>query len=219
MTTLPSLYDAKVKHTIMCFDVALRHIHKYVGKGYQNSVYCTVSFNYSSHGCYLILQLYRLFAGDESDSDGYYCPVDLCIRTRRGFHHIRRFFADWRQVSRNIHHEWFNSTHVHKTHPHTVLFPAILSSRNSVVVSMLLSRLSRYLLCRYLYTPEYVYQETSSHLLQITAYCYSWLKIALPLASYACEFILHGTVESIVDFYIRLLALLSIQLHCSPFIS
>lgn len=53
----------------------------------------------------------------------------------------------------------------------------------------------------YLHTENLVYQETASHLMQITAYLYSWIKCSLPIDSFDCEFILHGVVGYLVDFY------------------
>jgi hypothetical protein len=54
---------------------------------------------------------------------------------------------------------------------------------------------------KYLHTEVDVQQETPAHLMLLQAYLYSWLKSALPLSAYDCEFILHGAVGYLLNFY------------------
>jgi hypothetical protein len=37
--------------------------------------------------------------------------------------------------------------------------------------------------------------------IKVTAYLYSWIKSSLPVDSYDCEFVVHGVVSYLVDFY------------------
>ena len=53
-----------------------------------------------------------------------------------------------------------------------------------------------------LHTNEQVYMELPSHIQQITAYLYSWLKSGLPIDSYNSEFIVHGVVGYLTNIYI-----------------
>lgn len=52
-----------------------------------------------------------------------------------------------------------------------------------------------------LHTQNEPHKETLAHLEQCTAYCYSWLKSALPITSYDCEFIIHGIVGYLLNIY------------------
>jgi hypothetical protein len=54
-----------------------------------------------------------------------------------------------------------------------------------------------------LHSEEDVCLETPAHIAQLTAYLYSWMKAALPIDSYEAEFIIHGTVGYLVNFYVE----------------
>ena len=54
---------------------------------------------------------------------------------------------------------------------------------------------------QYLHTEQQVYLESAAHLLLLRAYLYSWLKSALPVSSYEAEFIVHGAVGYLLNFY------------------
>jgi hypothetical protein len=54
---------------------------------------------------------------------------------------------------------------------------------------------------KFLHSEAEVQMETPAHLVLLQAYLYSWLKSALPVSSYDCEFILHGAVGYLMNFY------------------
>jgi hypothetical protein len=54
---------------------------------------------------------------------------------------------------------------------------------------------------KFLHTEADVTQETPTHMVLLEAYLYSWLQSSLPVAAYDCEFILHGTVGYLLNFY------------------
>lgn len=56
---------------------------------------------------------------------------------------------------------------------------------------------------RYLHSEDYVYQESASHHAQVKAYLNSWLRSALPIFSYDCEWILHGAVGYLLNMYVE----------------
>jgi len=54
---------------------------------------------------------------------------------------------------------------------------------------------------KYLHGELEVYMETTAHLVLLQAYLYSWLKSALPVSAYDAEFIVHGAVGYLLNFY------------------
>ena len=54
---------------------------------------------------------------------------------------------------------------------------------------------------RFLHGESEVQMETPTHLMLLQAYLYSWLKSSLPVSAYDVEFILHGTVGYLLNFY------------------
>lgn len=54
---------------------------------------------------------------------------------------------------------------------------------------------------KFLHSEAEVQMETPAHLMLLQAYLYSWLKSALPVSSYDCEFIVHGAVGYLLNFY------------------
>ena len=54
---------------------------------------------------------------------------------------------------------------------------------------------------KYLHTSSQVYIETTSHILLLEAYLSSWLKSSISLSCYNDEFIIHGTIGYLLNFY------------------
>lgn len=54
---------------------------------------------------------------------------------------------------------------------------------------------------RFLHSEQEVYLETTAHMVLLQAYLYSWLKSALPVCSFDAEFIVHGAVGYLMNFY------------------
>lgn len=54
---------------------------------------------------------------------------------------------------------------------------------------------------RFLHGESEVYLETTAHMLLLQAYLYSWLKSALPICAYEAQFIIHGAVGYLLNFY------------------
>ena len=56
---------------------------------------------------------------------------------------------------------------------------------------------------KFLHNESQVYLESSAHLLLIKTYLYSWLKSSLPISSYESQFIIHGTVGYLINYYLE----------------
>jgi hypothetical protein len=56
---------------------------------------------------------------------------------------------------------------------------------------------------KYLHLDDQIYLETTTNLILVKAFLYSWLKSDIPISSYENEFILHGVIGYLVCFYLE----------------